>query len=71
MPKSLATVARTGDRLKTLEALRDYLAEALDETVSARDQASLSARLIEVTAAIADLKPPEKEADPLASLIPD
>ncbi len=59
--KSLATVAATGSRLDTLRALRDYLADALDSCVSARDQAALSARLTDVLAQIEDLTPPEEE----------
>lgn len=59
--KSLAEVAATGTRLDVLKALRDYLADALDNTLSARDQASLSARLTDVLAQIEDLSPPEEE----------
>lgn len=44
---SLSEIARTGDRMKTLEALRNYLAEALDQCDSDRDKASLSLRLID------------------------
>lgn len=68
---SLSYVVRTGSRLEALEALRDYLAEALDATASARDQASLSARLTDVLQQIEDLAPPKKEVDPLADLVPE
>lgn len=68
---SLARIAAEGSRLKTLEALRDYLADALDQTMSARDQASLAARLTDVLEQIEDLKPADEEADPLADLVPD
>lgn len=62
MPESLASVAASGSRLDTLRALRDYLADALDQTASARDQAALSARLTDVLAQIEDLTPPEEES---------
>lgn len=58
---SLSEVAQTGDQLRTLEALRDYLARALDVTGSARDQAALAARLTDVLARIAELTPPTDE----------
>lgn len=58
---SLEHVAKSGDRLATLRALRDYLARALDDTDSARDQASLSARLTDVLIQIQDLTPPEED----------
>lgn len=57
----LEPVARAGDRLKTLRALRDRIALDIDETRSARDLASLSARLIEVLEQIEDLTPPEED----------
>lgn len=44
----LADVVAGGDRLASLRALRDRLAESLDETESARDVATLSARLADV-----------------------
>ena len=65
----LEQVARRGDRLKSLEALRDYLARSLDETESARDRAALAARFADVLAQIDELAPPVKEVDPLASLV--
>lgn len=58
---SLKRVAAAGDRLATLRALRDYLAEALDDTDSARDQAALSARLSDVLIQIDELAPPEED----------
>lgn len=61
MGVSLSSVAASGSRLDTLRALRDYLAEALDNTLSARDQAALSARLTDVLAQIEELSPPEEE----------
>ena len=40
---------KTGDRLQTLIALRDLLAERLEETKSGRDTAALVKRLMEVS----------------------
>lgn len=57
----LADVVAKGDRLESLKALRDYLAAALDDTLSARDQAALSARLTDVLEQIEDLTPPEED----------
>lgn len=69
--KPLTESAASGSRLDALRALRDYLAEALDQTMSARDQAALSARYMECLAQIEDLAPPTEEVDPLADLVPD
>ena len=44
----LAGVAATGDRRATLEALRDLLAAAIDDTESGRDLAALALRLTDV-----------------------
>lgn len=69
---SLEHVAKTGNRLDTLRALRDYLARALDETASARDQASLAARLSDVLIQIQELTPPsEEERDDIDDLLDD
>ena len=66
---NLAETAAEGDRLKTLTALRDYLAKALDDTDSARDQASLSARLMDVLAQIDEIDASHDEEDELADLV--
>lgn len=67
---SLERAAHEGDRLKTLYALRDYLARALDATQSGRDQAALAARFADVLTQIAEIEPPKEVArDPLADLI--
>ena len=67
---SLESIAKAGDRLATLRALRDYLARALDDTDSARDQASLSARLTDVLIQIQELTPPnEEERDDIDDLL--
>lgn len=52
---SLADAAESGCRATALEALRDRLARDLDDCVSARDVASLAARLMDVLAQLADL----------------
>lgn len=67
---TLAAVAKKGSRLKSLEALRDYLADALDQTMSARDQASLSKQYMDCLAQIEELAPKTQEVDELDSLIP-
>ena len=44
----LVGAARSGDRRRTLEALRDKLAGSIQECESGRDVAALSKRLMEV-----------------------
>lgn len=53
--KPIAPVFATGDTRASLEALRDYLADALDHTDSPRDQAPLASRLQAVTEALRDM----------------
>ena len=48
MTKSICKAAKTGSRRATLEALRDKLAETIDECESGRDVAALSRRLMDV-----------------------
>lgn len=62
----VATVASLGDQLKTLEALRDRLAGAIDATTSARDVAMLSSRLTDVMKLIGEQVP--KSRTPLDEL---
>lgn len=69
MSDSLARVASAGDRLKTLEALRDRIAEEIDRTRSARDVAALSRQLTDVLAQIEEINPATEEEDDLAALI--
>lgn len=66
----LAEVAETGDYLRTLESLRGRVARQLDATDSARDVASLSQRMLDVTAAIEAAKKarPEQKGTPLDEL---
>lgn len=47
-PQKVATAARSGDKRKTLIALRNNLAVQIDDCKSGRDAAALSKRLIEV-----------------------
>lgn len=49
---SVRSAAESGDQLKTLCALRDRLAGEIDSCDSARDLASLSARMVDVLAQI-------------------
>ena len=52
MPRSLPVVAAEGDRLATLETVRDHLAQQIDECESARDTAALGRLLVDVLAQI-------------------
>lgn len=54
--KDLVTATATGDRLETLIALRDLLAERLQTTQSSRDISSMSRRLMQCVAEIEDLQ---------------
>lgn len=53
--KPLVPVVAAGDHRDSLEALRDYLADALDQTDSPRDQAPLASRLQAVLDRLADM----------------
>ena len=61
---SVHEAAVTGDRLKTLRALRDHLAVAIDGCDSMRDLAALSRQLTDVVAQIDALDPPKTETSP-------
>lgn len=52
---SLIEVAASGDRLKTLESLRDTIAVRIAESESARDVAALSGQLTQVLKQIEEL----------------
>lgn len=65
MPELLEPVVQSGDRIASLEALRNKLANAIDLCESARDIAALSRQLTEVIAQIADLRPVQKAGDPV------
>lgn len=45
---NIVAAAVAGDRLETLKALRERIAQQIDSCESGRDMASLSKRLIEV-----------------------
>lgn len=61
-PEGLAGVAKEGNKLGTLRALRDRLATDLDECDSARDVAALSQRLMDVLAQIEAAEKAQPEA---------
>jgi len=60
---SLRQTAASGDRLATLEQLRDHLAAAIEGCESMRDLAALAGRLQSVLAEIAELAPPRQVGD--------
>ena len=60
---SLRDSAATGSRLATLQQLRDYLANAIEDCGSLRDLAALSGRLQSVLAEIDELSPKEASGD--------
>lgn len=62
-PQDLITAAKSGDRLETLIALRDLLAERLQNTTSGRDVASMSRRLMQAVAEIETLEKLKTEAE--------
>ena len=61
--KDLVTATATGDRLETLIALRDLLAERLQTTQSSRDISSMSRRLMQCVAEIEELQRNRKALD--------
>jgi hypothetical protein len=69
-PTALSGVARAGDRLETLRALRDRLAAEIDVCDSKRDVAALSQRLMDVLEQIeaAEKARPESKGTPLDEL---
>ena len=58
---NLMDAARSGDRRKTLEALRDKLAASIQDCESGRDVAALSKRLMEVMGELDALPQPSAE----------
>lgn len=62
MSGELGGAVRTGDQLKSLIALRDHLADSLDEQTDARATASLSKQLVDVMARIDELGGMQKAA---------
>jgi hypothetical protein len=66
---SLSQVVASGDRFKSLESLRNLLAEAIESCESKRDLAALSRQLVSVLAQIEDhrgLLAPSFEDDTLS-----
>lgn len=57
---SLVEAVKSGNRKKTLIALRDKLAEMIDGCESGRDLAANSKRLMEVMAELEEIKAAEK-----------
>ena len=64
----LTEAASSGDRVATLEALRDLLASALVDAKYAKDVAPLVRQMTLVLADLAELKPPERKGTPLDEL---
>lgn len=65
-PRSLGAIASEGDRLATLEALRDRIARSIDNPKTlARDLAALSNRMVQILTEIDELKKP-KSSTPAA-----
>ena len=61
----LVTAAKSGKRRETLEALRDKIADSIQNCESGRDVAALSKRLMEVMSEL-DALPKPKGDSPLA-----
>lgn len=57
---NLVEAAKSGDKRKTLIALRDKLAETIDNCESGRDMAANSKRLMEVMAELEAMPDPDK-----------
>lgn len=65
MAKSLVKAAASGDRRVMLEALRDKLADTIENTESGRDVAALARRLMDVCAELDALPDDSEDANPL------
>ena len=63
---NLVSATKSGDRRRTLIALRDRIAATIDSCESGRDMAALSKRLMEVMDEIDDLPYEVEEDTPLA-----
>ena len=61
--KKIKPVASKGNELQTLEALRDVLAETIDNCESGRDIAALSRQLAQVLERISELKKGAEESE--------
>ena len=60
--------AQSGDRLKTLEQLRDTLARQIDAAKDPFGLPALADKLVKVLTEIANLQPPERKGTPLDEL---
>ena len=65
---SVEDAALSGDQMSTLRALRDRLAQAIDESSSAMGVAALGKQLQDVLDRIAELTPPDIKDTPLDEL---
>ena len=65
MTKSLVKAAASGDRRVVLEALRDKLADTIENTESGRDVAALARRLMDVCAELDAMPDGDDESNPL------
>lgn len=65
---SVLSAAQSGERLKALIALRDSLAQSIDDCESLRDLAALSRQLTDVLKQIDELEPDVKAGDPVDEL---
>ena len=63
---NLVSATQSGDRRRTLVALRDRIAETIDSCESGRDMAALSKRLMEVMDEIDSMPSEVEEGTPLA-----
>ena len=61
--QDLITATKSGDRLKTLIALRDLLADRLQNTTSTRDISSISRRLMQCISEIETLEEIKRQAE--------
>lgn len=59
-PDELSEATKSGDRLRTLIALRDLLADKLQNTASTRDIAAISRRLMQCVSEIETLEKEKK-----------
>ena len=59
----LLEAAQSNDRLETMKALRDMLAERLEQSNSDRDVASMSRRLMQCIAEIAEIEEEQRQRE--------
>jgi hypothetical protein len=64
----LLDAVQSGDKRDMLIALRDSIASTIDNTVSGRDVAALSKRLMEVYDTIESMPSPDDETNPVDEL---